>query len=1224
MVRQPSLPSVLDAGPDPLASAVWLKYRVANSERARFDLICPSCQTENDPGRKFCKECATPLALACPACGTANAPDAKFCGECASPLAASTATAATAPVPADPEGSTPVAERRLVSVLFADLVGFTTLAEGRDSEDVRELLTRYFDLARETIERYGGTVEKFIGDAVMAVWGAPVAQEDDAERAVRAGLELLAEVRALGPGIQARAGILTGEAAVTLGATNQGMVAGDIVNTAARLQSVAEPGSVLVGESTHRAASAAIAFEPMGEANLKGKSTPVPAYRALRVVAERGGRNRTEALEAPFVGRDEELRVLKDAFHATSREGKSRLVSIVGPAGIGKSRLAWEYLKYLDGVFETLWWHTGRSPAYGDGITFWALGEMVRRRAGLAETDDEVTTRAGVTAMIREHVPDEDERTWIEPAILTLLGIEGETDAGGGPIAPDQLFAPWRTFFERMATTGTVMMVFEDLHWADSGTLDFIDHLLEWSRDAPICIVTHARPELIEKRPTWGAGKRQFTSLYLEPLSEIAMRELLTGLVPGLPESAVRAIVSRADGVPLYAVETVRALVAQGRLELADGAYVPAGDLSELSVPETLTALISARLDGLEPADRALLQGGAALGQSFTLAALAAVASVEEAELEPRLRTLVRREMLVVRADPRAPDRGQYAFVQSLVREVAYNTLARRDRKTLHLAAARYFESLPTEELAGALAGQYLAAHENAQPGEEADALAAQARIALRTAADRAVALGAFEQALSLLQQAISVTKAPRDLAELAERAGHAAELSGQYPVGEAHVERALAIYLEEGDRPSAARAIARIGSIKLDGRHVEAAIARLEPAMTEYSDLGDDPARVLLGAQLARAQYFDGQSQRAIDIADEVLPIAERTDNGAVLADTLITKGSALATLGRIREGALLIRGGSELAAALGRPETELRGRVNMAPILALDSPRDGWSSDIEGARLARRVGLRVFELTMISNSLATGYQIGEWDAGERDGDALLADEMDASDRVGVVLQLIWISTSRADDRVGALRAEAEELLGAADDDLREMLRHWVEQAEAMAERRYADAASAFEATAATTSGGISSTPDEWASAGRAALWDGDVDRAQRHLDALDATSAHGRFMVHLRSALAAGIAAAQGRKGEALSAYRVALRGLRELRVDFFEALTCLDMVILIGPGEPEVDAAAERAREILTGLRATPYLGILDDALERAGSIGSRGSAKATPSAESVATS
>ena len=504
-------------------------------------MICTQCGTQNDASRKFCVECAARLVLACPGCGTANPPTAKFCGECATPLgvaAAGSPPGAPVPSPGAVSGHaasapSPVAERRLVSIVFADLVGFTTLAEGLDAEDTRELLSRYFDLARDVIDRYGGTVEKFIGDAVMAVWGAPTAREDDAERAVRAALELVDAVRTLGPTVRARAGVLTGEAAVTLGATNQGMVAGDLVNTASRLQSAAAPGTVLVGEATQRAASRAIVFEEAGDQTLKGKVTPVPAWRALRVVAERGGRNRSDVAEAPFVGRDDELRLLKDLFHATGRESRIRLVSVIGPGGIGKTRLAWEFLKYVDGLADRVWWHDGRSPAYGEGISFWALGEMVRGRCGLLETDDEATTREKVGATLATHVPDAEERRWIEPALLTLLGI-------GAVASAEQLFGAWRTFFERLAASAPVVMVFEDLHFADTGLLDFVDHLLDWSRNVPIYVVTLARPELLEKRPDWGAAKRSFTSLYLDPLAEPAMRELLAGLVPGLPETAVR------------------------------------------------------------------------------------------------------------------------------------------------------------------------------------------------------------------------------------------------------------------------------------------------------------------------------------------------------------------------------------------------------------------------------------------------------------------------------------------------------------------------------------------------------------------------------------------------------------------------------------------------------------------------------------------------------------
>ena len=419
---------------------------------------CPSCGTVNESSNKFCAECGARLTVTCPGCGLANGPTVKFCPECGTSLAGAPngpATAAPGPLGSSPAAGRQeqAAERRLVSVLFADLVGFTSLSESRDPEAVRELLTRYFEVAREVIERYGGVVEKFIGDAVMAVWGAPVAHEDDAERAVRAGLELVDAVRALGEGVghaglSARAGVTTGEAAVTLGAQGQGMVAGDIVNTASRLQAIAAPSTVVVGEATYRAANRGIAFEQIGDQALKGKAFGVPAWRALRVVAQRGGAGRAQQLEAPFVGRDDEFRLLKELLHATSREGRARLVSIMGQAGIGKSRLAWEFLKYIDGLVEDVYWHEGRSLAYGQGISYWALGEMVRSRARILEADDSATSRTKLEAAVAEYVPDPADRRWVEPRLAALLGLD-EAPAG----QREELFAAWRTFFERIAAS---------------------------------------------------------------------------------------------------------------------------------------------------------------------------------------------------------------------------------------------------------------------------------------------------------------------------------------------------------------------------------------------------------------------------------------------------------------------------------------------------------------------------------------------------------------------------------------------------------------------------------------------------------------------------------------------------------------------------------------------------------------------------------------------------
>jgi class 3 adenylate cyclase len=447
---------------------------------------CEACGSENREGRRYCAQCGAELTLACPACGAANEPGDRFCGACGTAMEAA---------PAPPAATT---ERRMVSVLFADLVGFTALAGARDPEEVRELLTGYFDAARRAIERHGGTVEKFIGDAVMAVWGAPVAQEDDAERAVRVALELVDAVRALGErtgiALDARAAVATGEAAVTVGAIGQGIVAGDLVNTASRIQGAAEQGAVLVDDATRRMTEAAIVCEPAGTFELKGKPEPVVLWRAVRVSAARRGVGRSAGLDPPFVGRERELRLLKDVFH-TTEGGRAHLVTVTGIAGIGKSRLAWEFEKYADGLSDEVLWHRGRCLSYGEGVAFWALAEMVRMRARIAEDDPVATAERKLEATVDEWVSDPRDREWVTPPLRHLLGLAPIADGDR-----ERLFPAWRRFFEAMAEQLPVVLVFEDMHWADQSLLTFVEYLLEWSRDHRLFVVGLAGPASARRR----------------------------------------------------------------------------------------------------------------------------------------------------------------------------------------------------------------------------------------------------------------------------------------------------------------------------------------------------------------------------------------------------------------------------------------------------------------------------------------------------------------------------------------------------------------------------------------------------------------------------------------------------------------------------------------------------------------------------------------------------
>ncbi len=607
---------------------------------------------------------------------------------------------ATGGSPDSAAGSTPVgpvAERRQVSILFADLVDFTGFAEGRDVEEVRDLQARYFDVSREVILRYGGTVEKFVGDAVMALWGAPVAREDDAERAVRAAVELVDSIAALGSdlgiaGLAARAGIVSGEAAVTLGAIGQGIVAGDVVNTAARLQAVARPGTVLVDEATYRMVRDAVLFVRAEDQILRGKRAPVPAWEVRQIIAMRRGLERARAPEAPLVGRESDLAMAKAMLHGVRDDRTVRLMTILGPAGVGKSRIVWELKKYADGVVEAIAWHQARPPAFGEGSAFGPLAEMVRRRARIADGDRPQVGRRKLDACLTRFVPDADERRWMTPHLVALLGL------GPAPAAERQeAFAAWRTFFERISDQSTTVLVFDDLQRADDGLLDFIESVAEHTPPHPILLVAVARPELLDRRPEWGGGRGDHVVLRLEPLPPSAMGSLLAGVAPGLTSEVSARILDRAAGIPLYAVEILRMLVDRGDLEAQAGIYQVRARLDHLTVPATLQALISARLDGLDPDDRAALRDAAVLGQAFSAEAVAAVGATSLEAVEQRLRRLVRRELLV--AEPSEPGeqevgRTRYHFGEWLVQEVAYATLARRDRRAMHLAAGRYFDAL--------------------------------------------------------------------------------------------------------------------------------------------------------------------------------------------------------------------------------------------------------------------------------------------------------------------------------------------------------------------------------------------------------------------------------------------------------------------------------------------------------------------------------------------------
>ena len=1169
------------------------------------EMNCTVCGTTNDLARKYCLECGALLTVACPRCGSANAPGAKFCGECGGVLAAGSAAenrgAALGVVASPSTLAAPANERRVVSVLFADLVGFTALSEHRDAEDVRDLLTRYFDIARRLVVRYGGVVEKFIGDAVMAVWGAPVAQEDDPERAVRTALDLVAAVAALGEEfgsaeLRLRVGVLTGEAAVSFGVEGQGMVAGDLVNTASRIQALADPGVVLVGSATRRATEAAIAYEDAGTHLVKGRTEPIAVFRADRVIATRRGEARSVGLEAPFVGRDRDFHLVKELFHASADEGRSRLVSIMGVAGVGKSRLSWEFEKYLDGLADDVLWHRGRCLAYGEGVAYWALGEMVRVRARILEDDAPEIARAKLLETLETRIPLAADREFLEPRLAHLIGLADRT-------APDKedLFSAWRLFFERLADTAPVVMVFEDLQWADPGLLDFIEYLLDWSRLYPIYLMTLSRPELRTRRPSWGAGQRDFTSISLEPLKDSEISTMLEGLVPGLPADLRARMVERAEGVPLYAVETVRMLLDRGVLIRDGDRYRVAGQVEALAVPETLHALVAARLDGLSPAERRLLCDAAVLGKSFTPAALGAISNLPLDELAPIVESLVRKEILILQSDRLSPERGQLAFVQDLLRRVTYETISKRERKQRHLAAAEYMriEAGGEEELAGIVASHYLDAYHAGESDSDADDLRDVAQSMLVRAGERAASLAAGAEAASYFQHAAELTSDTRAQAELLERAGAADLQAAGFSAAIERFQKAVSLLEAIDDERAAARVSGRMAeAMRFDG-HAHDALAVLQKAFTTLADGPGDAELAAVAAEFARVAFFVGRYDLAIAPIELALDLAEALKLPQVLAEALNTKGVLLWR--RAAESEALIRQAVRVALKHDVVPTALRAQYNLAG-LCMEHDRHGEASEllVEALELARRRGYRAWESQMLTQSAENLSSVGRWDEA-----AALLEQVPGGavnePLAGAALLLVEARTAQARgtyDRLERLLSNLENLptVGDRQDESSFLI------AEAIwrrSQRRYGEAVEsarrAFEISRSLFQ--LHYAAEGFVQAVEASLDASDFQTAEDFISefaALDPIE-HRPLLDAQIARLSARLVSTQKRDADAQGFFNRAAEGFRAVESRYWLAVTLCELAEWLAQNDrtSEAELSAEESATLFSEMKAAPWL-------------------------------
>ncbi|MBA3718568.1 MAG: AAA family ATPase, partial [Actinobacteria bacterium] len=670
----------------------------------------------------------------CPACGKELPGEFPFCPFCAAPLAEA------APPPA-------LEERKVVSVLFCDLVGFTAASEAADPEDVRARIRPYHARLRSEIERYGGTVEKFVGDAVMAVFGAPVAHEDDAERAVRAGLRILEAIEELNeadPGLelQVRVGINTGEAVVALGAKpeqGEGIVTGDVVNTASRLQSAAPVGGIAVGAATYGATKDVFDYERLEPVQVKGKADPVAIWRATAARA-RFGTDLTRTHAALLVGRELELTLLRGSYERAVRDSSVQLVTVVGEPGVGKSRLVAEVFVHIDSLPYLVRWRQGRCLPYGEGVSFWALGEIVKAEAGILESDSAETAAAKLDAAVPA---DEADREWLKARLGPLVGVDSGPAAGH-----EEAFAAWRRFLEVLAASRPTVLVFEDLHWADDAMLAFLEHLIEWSEGVPLLLLCTARPELYERQAGWAGGKRNAATVNLAPLSDEETARLISALLERavVPAELRALILERAGGNPLYAEEFVRMLKDRDLL-VRSGGTLRLKEGTQIDLPDSVQALIAARLDTLSHERKALLQDAAVLGRVFWAGAAAAMGGLGERTVRESLHELSRKELVRPARVSSIAGEGEYAFWHVLVRDVVYSQIPRAARARKHRAAAEWIERQAperVEDLADVLAYHYLQALELARAaGQSAEAaeFEAPALRFLLLAGDRALGL---------------------------------------------------------------------------------------------------------------------------------------------------------------------------------------------------------------------------------------------------------------------------------------------------------------------------------------------------------------------------------------------------------------------------------------------------------------------------------------------------
>ena len=935
-------------------------------------------------------------------------------------------------------------ERKVVSILCVDLVGFVARSDQADPEDIRTTLRPYYTCVRRELVRWGGTVEKFIGDAVMAAFGAPIAHEDDAERAVRAALRIVQAVQELNaaePGLDLalRAAVTTGEAVVSRGARTvdgEGIATGDVVNTAARLQAIAPVGAVVVDEATYRTTRHLVDYAALDPVSVKEQVEPIRVWQAK---ASRGryGADPAEATPSPFIGRTHELALLKALYARAAREGSAQLVTVSGEPGVGKSRLVREFRAFVDWQPEHARWQQGRCLPYGEGITFWALGEIVKSQAGILESDSPHEASDKLTAAIGAVIEDPTERDWLKTRLALLVGASAP-GVGDAP-ARSESFAAWRRFLETIADDRPLVLVFEDVHWAGAALLEFVEYLVDGAAGLPFLVVCTTRPELFEDHPAWGGGKRDSTTISLAPLSREETSRLIAAHLPGaeLPGETQIALLERAGGNPLYAGEFARMLADRGIVERRGGTMqVAAG--ADIPIPETVQAVIAARLDTLPAERKALLHDAAVVGTVFWVGALAFMSGLDERAVEEGLRSVARKELLRPVRSSSVKGEAEYSFRHLLIRDVAYQQIPRAARVRKHRKAAAWIERLAGDRVtdhADILAhhyGQALQLAKAAGLDDDTHELEVQARRFLVMAGDRALEFDA-QKAQAFYRQALKLSP-PRhpDRGRLLGKTAEAAVVGGRLSEAQRDFEEAIVEFRAQGEILGAGEAMVHLARTYWFRGETDRKRTLLAQAieLLEREPPGREPA--LAYTHSAADHMVANRSPDCAVWSEKALALSQDLglDPEAIRARQL--RGLARCQLSDLVAGLADLREALRLSLDLGLGNETIRSYGNLGDwVWVVEGPARGLDVKRAGIEFGERRGLTLPVMWAKAETLWPLFDLGQWDELLRiAGDLIEGDRRQGGGQVSVVALTYMAYVFACRGELSQARALAEEFL--------------------------------------------------------------------------------------------------------------------------------------------------------------------------------------------------